>query len=232
MRKVTLGSIATAAVLASCDHAPSPNPAHIDHIIVGARDLDSGMATLQRLTGVRPIVGGTHPGQGTRNALLSLGDGTYLELYAPNPAEPIGSAEVRELQSLAGLKPLGWAIAPDDAETMRSALAEQGFELSPPEDGSRARPDGSVLKWETFVIERFDDALAPFFIRWKQPANLHPSRTSPGGCQLVAIHLQEPEPERLAAAIRPLRLNVTVAKGREPRMEVELACPKGSVRLQ
>lgn len=235
MRNAWLGSVTAAAVLMSCNAAPSKDEgaaAHIDHVIVGTSDLDSGMAELQRLTGVRPIAGGSHPGQGTRNALLSLGDRTYLELYAPNPVEPVGSPEVRELQGLAGLKPLGWAVAPGDTEALRSALAEHGFALSPPEVGSRARPDGSMLNWETFGIERFDDALAPFFIRWKQPANLHPSRTSPGGCQLVAIHLQEPEPERLADAIRPLRLIVTVAKAREQRMEVELACPKGSVKLQ
>jgi hypothetical protein len=236
MRMVQLGSIAAAAILSGCGPTRPPKDearlAHVDHVIVGVSDLHSGMARLQRLTGVRPVTGGAHPGQGTRNALLSLGDGTYLELYAPNPAEPVGSPEVRELQRLASLKPLGWAIAPDDAEAMLSALAGRGFALSSPEPGSRSQPDGSVLEWETFGIEGFDDALAPFFIRWKQPANLHPSRTSPGGCRLVAIHLEDPEPERLADAIRTLWLNVTVAKAREQRMEVELACPKGPVRLR
>jgi hypothetical protein len=236
MRNLCLCSVTAAAILAGCAPTPSKDDdatmAHVDHVIVGTSDLESGMDELQRLTGVRPIVGGAHPGQGTRNALLSLGDRTYLELYAPNPAEPVGSPEVRELQGLAGLKPFGWAIAPDNIEAMRSALAQRGFQLSLPESGSRARPDGSVLKWETFGIERFDDKLAPFFIRWKQPADLHPSRTSPGGCRLVAIHLQAPRPERLADAIRPLRLDVRVVKAREPRMEVKLACPKGVVTLQ
>ena len=233
MRKAPLVSIAALVTLSSCDPGSSRKgeaaPTHVDHVIVGVSDLERGMATLERLTGVRPIVGGAHPGQGTRNALLSLGDGTYLELYAPNPAEPVGSPEVRELQELTGLKPLGWAIASDDAEAMRSALVAQGFTLSAPEAGSRARPDGSVLKWETFGFEHFDDALAPFFISWKQPADLHPSRTSPGGCRLVAIHLREQKPGRLADALRPLRLNVTVAKAREQRMEFDLACPKGPV---
>src|SRR5215212_2993476 len=130
MRNASLGLIMTMAILSGCASEPSPQngvtPAHVDHVIVGVSNLDSGIPTLERLTGVRPIVGGAHPGQGTRNALLSLGDGTYLELYAPNPAEPVRSSEVRELRGLAGLKPLGWAIAFDDAEAVRSALAEHG----------------------------------------------------------------------------------------------------------
>lgn len=235
MRKAPLCSIAAVAILSSCDPEPSlkdeTTATHVDHVIVGVSDLELGMATLERLTGVRPIVGGAHPGQGTRNALLSLGDGTYLELFAPNPAEPVGSPKVRELRNLTGLKPLGWAIAPGDAEAVRSALGAQGFTLSAPEAGSRARPDGSVLKWETFGFEHFDDALAPFFIRWQQPADLHPSRTSPPGCRLVAIHLHGPKPGRLADAIGALRLTVTVAKASQPRMAVDLDCPKGPVSL-
>ena len=235
MRWPRLCSIAVLVTFSACDPRTSPTDeaklADVDHVIVGVSDLEWGMATLERLTGVRPIVGGAHPGQGTRNALLSLGDGTYLELYASNPAEPVESPEVRELRDLTGLKPLGWAIRPDDAEAVRSALAAQGFTLSAPDAGSRARPDGVMLNWETFGFGNFEDPLAPFFISWKQPADLHPSRTSPSGCRLVAIHLLEPKPLRLAAAIRALRLTVTVAKASAQRMEVEIACPKGRVSL-
>lgn len=235
MRRAFLGLAAAAAFLSSCNPALSPQyeaaSAQIDHVIVGVRDLDAGIATLERLTGVRPIVGGAHPGKGTRNALMSLGDGTYLELYAPDPAAPVASSDVAELQALTGLKPLGWAISTVDVEGIRSNLDAHGFALSSPEAGSRIRPDGSVLEWETLGFEHFDHALAPFFIRWKQPAQ-HPSRTSPSGCRLVGLHVQDPQPDRLAAAIRPLRLNVTVAKGRHQRMEISIACRKGKVTLR
>ena len=203
----------------------------IDHVIVGTNDLDAGMAELEALTGVRPAIGGEHPGRGTRNALLSLGSGTYLELLAPNPNEPLASADVAELSALKTLRPLGWAAGVEDVVGVRSELARQGLVLSKSEPGSRRRPDGTVLHWETFGYEGFGHSLAPFFIHWKQ-ANLHPARTSPGDCKLNALKLFDPRPDGLAAALRPLRLNVTVESGSEQAMEVQLDCHKGKVTLR
>jgi hypothetical protein len=203
----------------------------VDHVIVGVADLDAGMQQLADLTGVRPELGGAHPGAGTRNALLSLGATTYLELYAPNPAEPVDSADVRELKSLGRLKPNGWAVSPENVEILRATMAKAGLPLSPPKAGSRKRPDGRVLHWETFGYETFDHQLAPFFIRWGDPTQ-HPGTTAPQGCKLTSLHLFDPKPRTLMAALRPLWLATTVERARVSNLEVTLACPTGSVVLR
>ena len=203
----------------------------VDHVIVGINDLDAGMASLESLSGVRPVAGGEHPGEGTRNALMSLGDGTYLELIAPNPREPIELEDVRGLHALTALRPIGWAVGMKDINASRSLLGSHGFSTSSPDPGSRRLPDGSVIEWQTFGFDRFDHPLAPFFIRWQQPG-LHPSRTSPGGCRLAALKLVDPAPERLAEALHPLGLNVIVEKAAQRGMELQLACPKGRVTLR
>ena len=229
--------VALTSALLGCKPDPDVSPDHgapavqVDHVIVGTNNLEAGMASLERLTGVQPVVGGEHPGKGTRNALMSLGDGTYLELLAPNPREPVASDDVRALHALTALRPIGWAVGTKDIEATRTTLGSQGFSMSSPDPGSRRRPDGSLLEWQTFGFEGFEHPLAPFFIRWQKP-ELQPSRTSPGGCRFAALKLIDPASDKLAAALLPLRINVTVEKADEQGMELELSCPKGKVMLR
>ncbi|MEO6199195.1 MAG: VOC family protein [Sphingomicrobium sp.] len=210
--------------------SPSPAAAHIDHIILGTADLDSGIAQLQRLTGVRVAVGGVHPGRGTRNALMSLGGDIYVELLAPDPAQSVDTAEVRDLLGYNSLTPVGWAVTGTSETKLRAALTGAGFAITPSEPGSRRRPDGSILRWVTFGYATIDDPLAPFFILWADPA-FHPSRTSPSGCRLLEVHLDAPSESRISAAIAPLGMGVDIENSRHPRMRLKLDCPKGHVSL-
>lgn len=223
-----------ALLLAGCATAQTPMPntngIRVDHVIVGVADLERGIDELERLTGVRSVVGGVHPGRGTRNALMSLGDGIYLEILAPDPAQSIDPAELGELRAMTNLTPVGWAVSADDERPIRSALAGAGIDTSTSVAGSRARPDGSTLRWTTFGYEKLDSPLAPFFIVWES-ADLHPSRTSPSGCRLTGLHIESRQAETIARAVAPLRLQVTVSPAAKERMQLSLSCPKGDVTL-
>ncbi len=218
------------ALLFGCGGRDRDGTARIDHVIVGVSDLEQGVREIERLTGVRAEPGGAHPGQGTRNALMSLGEGAYLEIYAPNPAEPVASPAIAELRRLKRPTPLGWAVSTNDAGGLRSMVTAKGFPLTPPEPGSRRKPDGALLSWVTFGFANLDHPLAPFFIQWSDPA-LHPSLTSPGGCFLRSLRIDDPGADDLRRAIEPLGLDVAVSKAPHSRMRLELSCPRGRLAI-
>jgi hypothetical protein len=216
----------TGAVLAQ--GAPS-SPMHADHLILGTRDLDEGMRQFEQRTGVRPVPGGVHPGRGTRNALVSLGPGLYIEILAPQAGVP-DSPRADGLKTLADLTPMGWAVSVRDVAAARERLAAAGFGLGAILPGARARPDGTRLEWQTFEIEKPPMAGVPFFIRWGD-GTTHPSQDSPAGCRLDALRVLTPDDSDLRRAFAALPLDVAVAKAARAGMEMTLRCPKGTVRF-
>ena len=201
----------------------------VDHIIVGIADLDRGVAELRQATGVTAQPGGVHPGRGTKNALISLGSGTYLELVAPS-GEPDSSGMAAYLASLPHLSPGGWALSAPDLGATIHRLESAGFSITGPIPGSRRQPDGGVLHWTTAHLVGDQTGLAPFLIQW-EPGSTHPSATSPAGCQLTSVRLAAAAPERLRQLLALMGAPATVDSAPTSSMEFTLACPAGRVLL-
>jgi hypothetical protein len=190
----------------------------LDHIILGSRDLDRGMAFMQEKSGYRAALGGSHPGQGTHNALLSLGNSRYLEILAPDPQQPrlAWHSEILEFDEPTLV---GWAIRQKNIESRAASLRRHGIECIGPVAGSRTRPDGEILRWKT--VARVDDkhGILPFYIEWDEHSP-HPSSDAPGACLLVDFQtdgqaLEGPPPSpNLKKIIRPgktLQLRAKIA---------------------
>jgi hypothetical protein len=200
----------------------------IDHVILAVNDLQKGIEELDRLTGVRAVFGGAHPGRGTQNALISLGEPHYLEILAPNPKEEKNTPHINELRALTSLTPIGWAASGKDLPALEQSLKDQGIETGDIRPGARNKPDGTRLAWTTFGYAPSSHPLLPFFIEW-DPATAHPSTTSPTGCRLTGFTLQDPAPDALRKPLQAAGLQVEVREGKESRMRISLACPKGNV---
>ena len=88
--------------------------AKLDHLMYAVPDLDVGMREISELTGVAPVLGGSHPGIGTRNALLSFGDDQYLEIIAPDPQQDLPGTTGEILANNPNSGTRAWAVAADD----------------------------------------------------------------------------------------------------------------------
>jgi Glyoxalase-like domain len=202
----------------------------LDHLLLGVPDLDEGIAFVERLTGVRAVVGGSHPGRGTRNALVALSGRQYLEIIAPDPDQEV----VSPLSTLASPALGRWAAVTDDIEGLAGRLRAAGFETSGPHPGSRRRPDGGVLSWktlalpQTFALGPLDPI--PFFIEW-DAATLHPSEDSPPAGELLSLELHHPDPESLRQAFEKMGIDATVCEAPMHRIVAAIRTSSGIVSL-
>jgi len=202
--------------------------AQVDHILLGIDDLDRGIQQFEQLTGVRPVKGGKHP-RGTHNALVSLGDGTYLEILAVQPdVEP--PKDYADLKQLHSLTPIGCAVSSTDSAQLRNRLIAAGLAVTESSEGSRTTPAGTTLSWQTFGLkDEFEEA--PFFIVWS-PQSAHPSTTSPTGCKLQQWRVAGPHLKNLEQLRSALELRVEVAESKSTALRVSLQCPKGTVEFK
>ena len=204
----------------------------VDHLVLAAPDLDEGIAAVEAMTGVRASYGGSHPGLGTRNALLSLGPRVYLEIIAPDPAQSTWQSprpfRVDEIQAPTLVT---WAAKSGDVEGLVERTLPGGESLGTAQAGSRKRPDGVTLSWVLSVPTReVADGVVPFFIDWGDTP--HPAASAPSGVTLIALRLLHPEPGRVRETLDILGIDAVVTHGARPALIAELMTPNGAVTLE
>lgn len=200
----------------------------IDHVILGINDLDRGIREFESLTGVTPRRGGEHPGRGTQNALVTLGNGRYLEILAPASSQAPTAARESALEH-AQLTLVGWALHTRAIGATVDGLRQAGFEVQGPVPGSRSAPDGAILVWQSASVDQL--GLTPFFIEWSKDTP-HPSRTAPEGCSFVGMELSDPTPHRLQSLFKAAGFSATISAGKRAAMKVTIDCPRGRVEFE
>ena len=160
----------------------------LDHIsyAAGPDGLQSTARRIGELLGEEFRDGGIHPRFGTRNRVLPLSDGTYVEVVEvlDHPASdkaPFGQA-VRARSELGGGW-MGWVVAVDEISEVERRLGRDAV------PGNRHRPDGVELRWRQIGIKGLQsDPQLPFFVQW-EPGVEHPSAGSSGKLHLEALEI-------------------------------------------
>lgn len=218
----------------------SPVPTMLDHVLLGCSDLQAGIDFVEKHTGVRAAFGGAHPGRGTHNALLSLGERQYLEIIAPDPRQkaPDVSAMVpraavpllNELESLTTPRLIGWAAHPGSLVDFAKRLRAAGIAFEGPTPGSRKRPDGQLLQWQTLDLKDDASGLLPFFIEWSADSP-HPSADAPTGCRLARFELAAPDPDSVKRTLAQLSLDAPITREDRPQLRARIVGPVGQFEV-
>ncbi len=201
---------------------PLPIRSGIDHLVVTAASLEAGMDHVEAILGMRPMPGGRHPSWGTHNALLSLGESTYLEVIAPDPetSEP-ACGRLFQKCYLESPRLSAWAFRTNRINVVVAEAAAAGFVLGAVQPGSRETLDGEVLKWRlTDPYSVPSNGTVPFLIDWGETA--HPARTLPRAGRLVSFRIEQSEPERLRRLLRVLKGDVEVTLSARTRLVAKI----------
>jgi hypothetical protein len=148
---------------------------HLDHLsyAVGAEGIGACVQRIGAKLGAGFSDGGLHPSFGTRNFVLPLAEGCYLEIVEAldHPAvdrAPFGRAVKARTEAGGGW--LAWAIGVADITAIEQRLGRRSA------PGHRVRPDGFDLRWRQIGINDVaEDAQLPFFVKWDTDAEHHPS---------------------------------------------------------
>ena len=204
----------------------------IDHIVYTAPTLQEGIARVEEQLGVRPVEGGQHPQWGTCNALLALGDETYLEVIARDPSLPLPSHGMPKIFTSTQQPRLAtWAAKGRNLDKLRTIAERARINLGKVIGGSRTRADGQHLSWKlTDPFETILHGVVPFFIDWGESD--HPSRSLPSGGILRELIVRHPVPGEASSVLADLGVELSVQPGSEPGLMAIIDTPKGEVVLQ
>jgi len=185
----------------------------IDHVLIRVADLDAAVRAFETRYGLSSVPGGRHPGWGTANRIVPLGE-SYLELVAVvDDAEAAASPFGSWVASVAPARPFGWAVRTEDVDAVAQRLGLRTVA------GERAAPDGRRLEWRTAGVERAaEDPSLPFFIQWGEGTPFPGAEEVPGTDSVpgtgsgVRLEL-EGDPNRLANWLGPHDLPIAVRDG-------------------
>jgi hypothetical protein len=197
-------------------------PSRIDHLMWGAPDLEAAVADLQDRFGLRAVAGGVHPGRGTRNALLGLDDGIYLEIIAPDPAQP-HAGFAAGLAALEAPALITFAAASGDLPRVARTLETRGYQARGPVATRRTTPSGDLLAWELlFPFAHPFGTLCPFFIDWGECR--HPSADLTSCGRLEHLTVGTARAVELRALLDDLEVPVRVC-------DADVACIRADITI-
>ena len=207
----------------------------IDHIVIGAANLEKATEKVESLLQTKFSTSGKHSLMATHNRLTRLENSAYMEIIAIDPSASFPKSCLQEkrwfsLDSIAtqrrlaiGPQPLCWIVAVDNIE--QTAL-NCGYE--PGRITEMSRGD---FRWKLTVPdsgELSEDGVLPVLIEWPNAKN--PAETMPkSGLILKQLLLSHPNPNSIKRVLSKLDISGPIdIKFGEPAIQFAFETATGS----
>ncbi|MEX0957746.1 MAG: VOC family protein [Burkholderiales bacterium] len=178
----------------------APAACTLDHIVVIAPTLRSGVEWVRDALGVAPQPGGAHREMGTHNCLLRLGESAYLEVIAVDADAP-----APDRPRWFGLDRLALDDAPRLAAWVaRTADIRAAHSVCGEPLGGIERMSRGDLSWLITIPE--DGSLpqagaAPMLIEWATGTPHPATRLDDSRHELLQLQVFHAQPDRIAAVL-------------------------------
>ncbi len=200
----------------------------VDHLVYCVHDLEACIHLFNEIYGIEASIGGRHLSQGTKNALVNIGNGCYLELLAIDPDnDTVGRDRWMGIDLLTSNKITRWAMKSFSINSDSKVLAGYKPDLGALDKGMRQSPDGGMLRWDmTLPSSEPEVEVMPFLIDWSV-SDAHPTTALSEQGQLMELHLSSPEPDKLIPYFHQLDIDIKITQGKDTTIKAIIKGPKG-----
>ena len=204
----------------------------IDHIVYAVPNLEEAMDSFEKLTGCAPNFGGYHSTQGTKNALVNLGNECYLEFLTIDfENKKITKNRWMGIDLIEKPTITRWAIKANQINSEVEILKSINPKLGKLTEGERTTQSGKVLKWKLTMPQPTPKVeLLPFVIDWRN-SEAHPTDNLTPTCEFVGLKFYSPQPELKNSAFEKLSIDEKVVKGNEPQIKLLIKSVNGIIEI-
>lgn len=204
----------------------------IDHIVYAVPDLEAAMDQLEQTLGVRPLFGGYHTTQGTKNAVLHLGHQCYLELLATDfENKQCKAPRWMGVDFIDRPQVTRWSLRSTQLQEDRLSVKQYHMEMGSIQGGQRKKTDGQLLTWEMIMpLAAPAVEIVPFMTDW-QHSVAHPTDSLPQVCQLISMEFTHPQPQMVTPTMDQLGIDLDLIKSQKISIKANIQSPNGLIQI-
>ncbi|MEM9834226.1 MAG: VOC family protein [Bacteroidota bacterium] len=204
----------------------------IDHIVYVIPNLEEAIDRFEQQSGVRPVFGGYHTTQGTKNAIVNLGDACYLEFLATDEENhDVQPPRWMGVDLITTPKITRWSLKSSDLGKDSEILKNYNPSMGVVKGGQRNMTNGQLLTWEmSMPLAEPEVEIIPFLTNW-QYSDIHPSEPLPEQCHLLRISAVHPDPNSLYPVLNYFYPEFELTQAEQVSLSIEIQTPNGVLYL-